>query len=116
MPFKSTLFTLFLLLGTQALPAQILALAAPAAPQPTSLTPATAEVVSLDMTFATESIVTVEVRDALGQVLVSSQVIYPAGKRTVKVSLGEVEEGVYFVQAATEEEAKSQMVVIDRHP
>ena len=120
MPLKSTLTFLLLALGTQLLWAQAttLALATPtetlpaAAPAPV---PA-AEVVSLDMTFYTESLVTLEVRDALGQVLFASQVIYPAGERAVKVSLGEVADGVYFVRAATDLEEQTQMVVIDRAP
>lgn len=83
--------------------------------QPALSAPATAEAVSLDMTFHTESLVTLEVRDALGQVLFSSQVIYPAGERQVKVSLGEVEEGVYFVRAATDEQEKTEMMVVNRN-
>ncbi len=61
-----------------------------------------------------ESEVKVEIRDALGKKLFESLAIYPEGKQEVKVSIGNMEQGLYFIQLSTDLESQTQMVLIEK--
>lgn len=72
------------------------------------------EVVSFPIHIYIESEVSVEVRDALGEVVFNSDSKYPEGDREIRVSMGRMEEGLYFVRVGTDLEELSEMVIIDR--
>lgn len=72
------------------------------------------EVVSFPIHVYIESEVSVEVRDALGEVVFHSDSKYPEGDREIRVSMGRMEEGLYFVRVGTDLEELSEMVIIDR--
>lgn len=72
------------------------------------------EVVTFPIHIYIESEVTVEVRDAWGEVVFDSDSNYPEGDREIRVSMGRMEEGLYFVRVGTDLEELSEMVIIDR--
>lgn len=61
-----------------------------------------------------ESEVGVEIRDALGHVLFESTTIYPEGEQKVKVKIGDMDQGVYFVKVNTALESQTEMVVLEK--
>ncbi|GAB4412315.1 MAG: hypothetical protein OHK0039_18230 [Bacteroidia bacterium] len=85
-----------------------------AAPVPQIALVTDGAVVSVDMHLYTETEVQVEVRDAFGQLLFRSETIYPEGDRNVRVALGQIEDGVYFVRVETDLATHSEMLVVDR--
>lgn len=72
------------------------------------------EVVTFPLHIYIESEVSVEVRDAWGEVVFNSDSNYPEGDREIRVSMGRMEEGLYFVRVGTDLEELSEMVIIDR--
>ncbi len=72
------------------------------------------EVVTFPIHIYIESEVTVEVRDAWGEMVFNSESAYPEGDREIRVSMGRMDEGLYFVRVGTDLEELSEMVVIDR--
>ncbi len=72
------------------------------------------EVVTFPIHIYIEADVKVEVRDAWGEVVFNSQSAYPEGDREIRVSMGRMEEGLYFVRVGTDLEELSEMVIIDR--
>lgn len=72
------------------------------------------EVVTFPIHIYIEAEVTVEVRDAWGEVVFNSESAYPEGDREIRVSMGRMEEGLYFVRVGTDLEELSEMVIIDR--
>ncbi len=72
------------------------------------------EVVSFPLHIYIESDVTVEVRDAWGEVVFNSESTYPEGDREIRVSMGRMDEGLYFVRVGTDLDELSEMVIIDR--
>lgn len=72
------------------------------------------EVVTFPIHIYIESEVKVEVRDAWGEVVFLSESAYPEGDREIRVSMGRMEEGLYFVRVGTDLEELSEMVIIDR--
>ena len=67
------------------------------------------EVVSFPIHIYIESDVSVEVRDAWGEVVFNSESTYPEGDREIRVSMGRMDEGLYFVRVGTDLEELSEI-------
>ena len=71
-------------------------------------------VVTIDLTLFIESEVVVEIRDALGRKLFESEATYPEGDRQIKVGVGDMIQGLYFVRVSTDLDEKSEIVIVER--
>lgn len=70
--------------------------------------------VHLKVELKIDSEVKVEIRDALGMKLFESMAVYPEGEQEVKVSIGDMSQGLYFVKLLTEFEEKTEMLLIEK--
>jgi hypothetical protein len=70
--------------------------------------------VVMDIKVYIESEVKLEIRNALGHKLFESMAVYPEGNRQVKVRLGDMEQGLYFVKVSTDLDAQTEMVIVEK--
>ncbi len=123
MSVRSTVFTLMLLIaGVSAVKAQLSY--SPAIPfllenlevlgagQPDSKS--VNSTVVMDIKVYIESEVKLEIRNALGHKLFESMAVYPEGNRQVKVKLGDMEQGLYFVKVSTDLDSQTEMVILEK--
>ena len=73
-------------------------------------------VVSINVKLYIESEVIVEIRDALGSMLFASEATYPEGDRQIKIGVGNMVQGLYFVRVKTDLDEISEMVIVERSP
>ena len=70
--------------------------------------------VVMDIKIYIESEVRLEIRNALGHKLFESMAVYPEGNRQVKVKLGDMEQGLYFVKVSTDLDSQTEMVILEK--
>lgn len=70
--------------------------------------------VVMDIKVYIESEVKLEIRNALGHKLFESLAVYPEGNRQVKVRLGDMEQGLYFVKVSTDLDSQTEMVILEK--
>lgn len=70
--------------------------------------------VVMDIKVYIESEVKLEIRNALGHKLFESLAVYPEGNRQVKVKIGEMEQGLYFVKVSTDLDSQTEMVILEK--
>lgn len=80
--------------------------------QPDSQSPNSTVV--MDIKVYIESEVKLEIRNALGHKLFESMAVYPEGNRQVKVRLGDMEQGLYFVKVSTDLDSQTEMVILEK--
>ncbi len=71
-------------------------------------------VIRMDLRLYVESDVTIEIRDALGKQFFTTQSVYPEGKQQIRVGVGGLPQGAYFVKVSTELESQSSMVLLEK--
>ncbi|MDX2247676.1 MAG: hypothetical protein SF052_12905 [Bacteroidia bacterium] len=71
-------------------------------------------VVSIPVHLYIESEVKVEIRDALGYMRFESETTYPEGESDIRVGVGNMEQGLYFVRVTTDLDEQSVIVIVER--
>ena len=71
-------------------------------------------VVTIDVKLYVESDVMVEIRDALGKKLFASEATYPEGDRKIKVGVGDMIQGLYFVKVITDLDEIQEIVIVEQ--
>lgn len=72
--------------------------------------------VAIPIQLRIESEVNVEIIDALGRKKFQLETLYPEGDQEVKVRMGQMDQGLYFVRVTTDLDEISQVVIIERIP
>ena len=72
--------------------------------------------VAIPIKLHIESEVNVEIIDALGRKKFQLETLYPEGDQEVKVRMGQMDQGLYFVRVTTDLDEISQVVIIERIP
>ena len=70
--------------------------------------------VQLKVELKIDSEVKVEIRDALGIKLFESTAVYPEGEQQIKIGIGDMSQGLYFVKLFTEFEEKTKVLLIEK--
>ena len=73
-----------------------------------------ARAVSIPVQLHTESAVKIEIRDALGMKRFESEGTYPEGEREIRIGMGSMDQGLYFVRVSTYWEEKTEIVIVER--
>ncbi len=70
--------------------------------------------VRVDLKLYVETEVRVEIRDALGKKCYETTAFYPEGDQQIRVGIGGLNQGAYFVKVSTELEEKSDMILLEK--
>lgn len=71
-------------------------------------------VVSIPVKLYIESGVKVEIRDALGYMKFESEATYPEGENDIRIGVGNMDQGLYFVRVSTDLDEQSVIVIVER--
>lgn len=70
--------------------------------------------VAIPITLHSASEVSLEIRDAFGNTQFESEAIYPEGENKIRVGVGNMQEGLYFVKLNSAWEEVTEIIIVER--
>lgn len=125
MPYKSILFSIAFLLvsvfslsaqvelltSTQSLPVTKVIIDEKLSPENTDMG---SRMVAIPINLYSASEVKIEIRDAFGTTQFESEAIYPEGENRIRVGVGNMKEGLYFVKLSSAWEEVKEIIIVER--
>lgn len=125
MPYKSIFLSVaFLLVSVLSLSAQVELLASNQSLPVTKVilddkiseekADAGSRMVAIPINLYSASEVKIEIRDAFGNTQFESEAIYPEGENRIRVGVGNMQEGLYFVKLSSAWEDVKEIIIVER--
>lgn len=76
--------------------------------------PVGSRMVAIPINLYAASEVKIEIRDAFGNTQFESEAIYPQGENKIKVGVGSMQEGLYFVRLSSAWEEVKEIIIVER--
>lgn len=125
MPYKSIFLSVaFLLVSVLSLSAQVELLASNQSLPVTKVIlddkiseekpDAGSRMVAIPINLYSASEVKIEIRDAFGNTQFESEAIYPEGENRIRVGVGNMQEGLYFVKLSSAWEDVKEIIIVER--
>jgi len=70
--------------------------------------------VAIPINLYSASEVKIEIRDAYGNTQFESEAIYPEGENRIRVGVGNMQEGLYFVKLSSSWEEVTEIIIVER--